>query len=416
METMIDSTGMEKKKFRKNLRTLLKLNVDIPFILITAIILVVGLIFMYSSSWDYSLQMYGSENYMFKKQIIWILAGLVVLFVMVFVDYKHLKRLALPGVFVTVLLLLLVIFFGDAPLGSVRSLVNGSITPSEAAKFAVIVYLSVWLNAKQDVLDKPKFGVIPLAAMLIGIGALIAAQPDLSTAITIFMLGIMLFFLAGGEMRELIIFIVIVLIGALIAFQVYGVAQSRVESYISGLRDPLSTSDHMVRSLEAVINGGLWGKGIGNSSSKVTGLPVPPTDSIFAVIVEETGLVGGSFVILLYLLLLWRGLKIAMESKDLLGSLLAAGLTFWIVIEAFINAGVMVNLIPVAGNALPMVSYGGTSMAVTLTSIGIILNVSRLSKIDKARKERNHDAPDDMRRSEWRRRQPSTRRPTNIES
>jgi cell division protein FtsW len=413
---MIDKTGLEKKKFRKNMRTLLKLNVDIPYIMVTAIILVVGIIFLYSSSWDYSLQMYGSETYMFKRQILWILIGLTMLLIMTFVDYNYLKKLALPGMFITIGLLVLVIIFGDATLGSVRSLVNGSITPSEAAKFAVIVYLSVWLNAKQDVLDKPKFGVFPLAIMLIGVGALIALQPDLSTAITIFMLGIMLFFLAGGDMKELTIFMVLVLIGALIAFQVYGVAQTRVDSYISGLRDPLSTSDHMVRSLEAIVNGGLWGKGIGNSSAKVTGLPVPPTDSIFAVIVEETGLVGGSFIILLYLILLWRGLKIAMEAKDLLGTLLAAGLTFWIAIEAFINAGVMVNLIPVAGNALPMVSFGGSNMVVTLTSIGIVLNISRLSRIEKAKKERNQDALDDMRRGEWRRRKPSTRSSANIES
>jgi len=413
---MIDKTGLEKKKFRKNLRTLLKLNVDIPYVMVTAIILVVGIIFLYSSSWDYSLRMYGSETYMFKRQILWILIGLTMLLIMTFVDYSYLKKLALPGMFITIALLVLVILFGDATLGSVRSLVNGSITPSEAAKFAVIVYLSVWLNAKQDVLNKPKFGVLPLAIMLIGVGALIALQPDLSTAITIFMLGIMLFFLAGGDMKELAIFMVLVLIGALIAFQVYGVAQTRVDSYISGLRDPLSTSDHMVRSLEAIVNGGFWGKGIGNSSAKVTGLPVPPTDSIFAVIVEETGLVGGSFIILLYLILLWRGLKIAMEAKDLLGTLLAAGLTFWVAIEAFINAGVMVNLIPVAGNALPMISFGGSNMVVTLTSIGIVLNISRLSRIEKAKKERNQDALDDMRRGEWRRRKPSTRSSANIES
>ena len=172
----------------------------------------------------------------------------------------------------------------------------------------------------------------------------------------------------------------------------------------------------MVRSIEAIVNGGFWGKGIGNSSSKVTGLPVPPTDSIFAVIVEETGLFGGSFIILLYLIFLWRGLKIALDAKDLLGTLLASGLTFWIVIEAFINTGVMVNLIPVAGNALPMISYGGTSMAVTLTAIGIVLNVSRLSKIEKAKNERNKDALDDLRRGEWRRRKPSSRSTANIES
>ena len=413
---MIDNTGLEKKKFRKNIRTLLKLNIDIPFVLVTATILVVGLVFLYSSSWDFSLQIYDSETFMFTRQIRSILIGLAGLIIMSLIDYKYLKRLALPGILLAIGLLILVIFIGDSAHGSVRSLVNGSITPSEAAKFAVIVYLSVWLNAKQKVLDRPWFGVIPLAGMLLVIAFLIYLQPDFSTAITIILLGIMLFFLAGGKMKELVIFIIGILILAIVAFFFTQVVHDRVELYISGLRDPLSASDHMVRSIEAIVNGGFWGKGIGNSSSKVTGLPVPPTDSIFAVIVEETGLFGGSFIILLYLIFLWRGLKIALDAKDLLGTLLASGLTFWIVIEAFINTGVMVNLIPVAGNALPMISYGGTSMAVTLTAIGIVLNVSRLSKIEKAKKERNQVALDDLRRGEWRRRKPSSRSTANIES
>ena len=153
----------------------------------------------------------------------------------------------------------------------------------------------------------------------------------------------------------------------------------RVESYLEGLRDPLESSYHVRRSLEAFVKGGWVGVGIGKADTKLTGLPVPPTDSIYAVIGEEMGVVGAVFVLALYGGLLWRGLEIAQRAPDLLGSLLAAGLTIWIVLEAFINMAVIVGLLPFAGNALPFISAGGSSLVVSLIAMGIVLNISRRS-------------------------------------
>jgi cell division protein FtsW len=153
----------------------------------------------------------------------------------------------------------------------------------------------------------------------------------------------------------------------------------RVTAYLAGMENPMEASYHVRRSLEAFVNGGWFGVGIGKAATKVTGLPVPPTDSIFAVVGEETGFIGATVLIILNLLLLWRGMTIAHRAPDGLGSLLAAGLSLWLSMEAFVNMAVMVNLLPFAGNALPFISAGGSNLVVSLAAVGILLNISRLS-------------------------------------
>ncbi len=155
--------------------------------------------------------------------------------------------------------------------------------------------------------------------------------------------------------------------------------RARLASYLAGLKDPLKSSSHVLWSLEAVYKGKWFGVGIGNATTKLIGLPFAATDSIFAVIVEELGLFGALGLISLYGILLWRGLVIASRAPDLLGSVMAAGLTFWIIIEAVINMAMMVGLMPFAGNALPFISAGGSNLVSTLTAIGILLSISRQS-------------------------------------
>jgi cell division protein FtsW len=156
---------------------------------------------------------------------------------------------------------------------------------------------------------------------------------------------------------------------------------------------------HLSRSLEALVKGSWFGVGIGRADTKLTGLPVPPTDSIFAVIGEEVGVLGASAVVMLNVILLWRGLKIAQIAPDGLGKLMAAGLSIWLALEAFINMAVIVGLVPFAGNALPFISYGGSNLLVSLAAIGILLNISRVSSRSQAKEERSLDAVIDLR---WR--------------
>jgi cell division protein FtsW len=175
--------------------------------------------------------------------------------------------------------------------------------------------------------------------------------------------------------------------------------------FLAGLQDPIKSSEHIRRSLEAIVNGGLFGVGIGKGVAKVTGLPVAWTDSIFAVIAEEMGVTGAIFVILLYVLFLWRGLKIAQKAPDMLGKLLAGGITFWIIWEALINMGVMVSIFPFAGNALPLVSSGGSSLISILIGVGILINISHMSNKPLIQKEgRSTGAVVNLRRRDGRRR------------
>jgi len=190
----------------------------------------------------------------------------------------------------------------------------------------------------------------------------------------------------------------------------YPTGRERINSYLVSLNDPLQSSYHIQRSLEAVVKGRWFGVGIGQADTKFTGLPLPPTDSIFAVIAEETGIIGGLFLVGLFVALIWRGLVIAKNAPDELGSMLAFGLTTWIGIEALMNMAVIVGLMPFTGNALPLISAGGSSMVVTLTSIGIILNISKVSANQKNSERSPHSAVVDLRGRDGRGRVPRRHR------
>jgi len=222
-----------------------------------------------------------------------------------------------------------------------------------------------------------------------------------------------MFFLAGGDLKQISILLVLaIFVGGFVAFSggLTITGNERVADFIAGWKDPLQASYHVQRSLEAFVKGGLFGVGIGNADTKFTGLPVPHTDSIFAVVGEETGLIGASFMVLLYTLLLWRGMVVASRAQDGLGKLMAAGLSIWLALEAYINMAVMVGLMPFAGNALPFVSVGGSNLVMSLVAIGIILNISRLSERSEERKEKTYSEVVDLRGRHGRRSVSSTRR------
>jgi cell division protein FtsW len=292
-------------------------------------------------------------------------------------DYHNWRRLSVPVMLVTIVLLSLVLFLNDERLGAVRTIFGGSVQPSELGKVITVIYLSVWMHSKREQLHDVQWGLIPLAVILGIIGGLIYIQPDLSAAATVFMLGGLLFFLGGGDLKQIIFLLIIAIIVGVLVVQVSATGQERVQTYISGIKDPTLASYHVRRSFEAIVKGGWFGVGIGRANTKLTGLPVPPTDSIFAVIAEELGLMGAAGTVLLYVMLIWRGMRIADKAPDLLGSLLASGLTFWIAMEAIINMLVMVGLLPFAGNALPFISSGGSNLIASLMAIGILMNVSR---------------------------------------
>lgn len=376
-----------------------RLSIDVPLLLTIFTLLVFGAVMVFSASWDFSFYVHGDSLYMFSRQLTWMAVGLVIAFGLSFVDYHYWRPWAMPILGVTALGLFAVLFVGEVRFGSARTLSEGSYMPSEAAKLAVIIYLTVWLYAKRNQIKDFSFWFIPLAVTIGGVSGLIYAQPDLSAAGTIVFLGGLLFFLAGGELKQIFVLLIVAMMFGWFIVNVQETGKARIASYMEGIEDPSQADYHVRRSIQAFLKGGITGVGIGKSDSKLTGLPVPPTDSIFAVVAEETGLVGIVFLIGLYLMILWRGLVISQNAPDMLGSLLAAGISFWLVLEAFINMAVMVGLLPFAGNTLPFISAGGSSLLVSLTAIGILMSISRMSNHPKYRAERLDNALDGFSRS-----------------
>jgi cell division protein FtsW len=277
----------------------------------------------------------------------------------------------------TIGLLMTVLLMNEIRFGAKRSFFEGSVQPSELAKLVSILYLSVWLYAKKQHLHDISLGLIPLGVILGVVGGLIYQQPDLSAAATVLMLGGLLFFLAGGDLKQIGVLLVVACIAAWVVSSASLTGRERVGDFIAGVKDPLQASYHVRRAFEAIVNGGWFGVGLGQSQSKLTGLPVPPTDSVFAVVVEELGWFGSVALIALYGFLVWRGLVIARRAPDMLGTLLASGLVIWIAFEVLLNMAVMVGLLPFAGNALPFISAGGSNLVATLSALGILFNISR---------------------------------------
>jgi cell division protein FtsW len=352
---------------------------DVPLVMTVIALLVFGLIMLYSASFDFSFNEYGSATYMFTRQMRWLALGLLAAIVVSLFDYHHWRRVVVFAMLGTIGLLITVLFINELRLGASRTLYEGSYQPSELAKLVAVIYLSVWLYAKRQNLHDVSFGLVPLGVILGIIGGLIYLQPDLSAAGTVLILGGLLFFLAGADLKQIILLLIAAVVVGWVIVQISETGRDRVDSFIAGLQNPTNASYHVQRSFEAIIKGGIFGVGLGQADTKLTGLPFAPTDSIFAVIAEELGLFGSLLLICLYAALIWRGLVIARRAPDMLGTLLASGMAIWIALEALINMAVMVGLMPFAGNALPFISAGGSNLVSTLSAVGIMLNVSRQS-------------------------------------
>lgn len=400
-------------RFRFSLSRNIARGLDVPLLLTVVALVVFGLIMLYSASFDFSFNMYGSSTYMFTRQLRWLGMGIIVSFALSLFDYHLWRKVVVFAMLGTIGLLVAVLFVNEIRLGASRTLFEGSYQPSELAKLVAVIYLSVWLYAKRQNLHHVGFGLIPLGVILGIIGGLIYLQPDISAAGTVLILGGLLFFLAGADLKQIVFLLILALVIGWVVVQFSETGRDRVESFIAGFRDPTNASYHVQRSFEAIIKGGIFGVGLGQADTKLTGLPFAPTDSIFAVVAEELGLFGSALLMALYGSLIWRGLVVARRAPDMLGTLLASGVTFWIGMEAMINMAVMVGLMPFAGNALPFISAGGSNLVSTLCAIGIMLNVSRQSG-ESARLDdnewRSFGAIIDLRRGNGRRSVPRPRR------
>jgi len=352
-------------------------NLDYPLLLSVAGLLFIGLIAVYSSTFDRSYQAWANLAKEWSRQFLWAGLGLVVLVGFALLPYNLWRKYAIPIFGGGVLMLLLILLIAKPLYGSRRTFISGSIQPSEFVKLATVIYVATWLTSKQDRIRNITYGVLPFAMMIGFVAGLIVAQPDLSTGILIVVTASAMFFIAGADLLQ--IGIGAVGLGGVLYVLINSIAhaQERVDQYLAVLKDPLQAHHHTKHALIAIGSGGFFGVGLGQGQQKLGYLPLSHTDSIFAIIAEEMGFVGCFAVIVLYAILTYRGFRIAARAREPFAGLLASGITCTITFQAMINIAVMLALLPMTGISLPFISSGGSNLLVSLAGIGILLSIAR---------------------------------------
>ncbi len=338
-----------------------------------------GLVMVYSASEALGYIEFRNANYFFERQGTALVLGLAGLIVAARMDYHRWRRLTKPLVIATVVLLVLVLIphVGVNRNGARRwfSLGPLSLQPSAVAAIVAIIGFSRWLSDRGPRVRTWK-GVRDYAILVAGLLFLIVLEKDLGTAIVAGCVAFTLLALGGGRKRHLVLLAVIASAGGWMLVTYESFRAARLANWLDPFADPLNGGYQPVQSLLAMGSGGITGVGLGNSIQKYNWLPEAHSDFIFAIIGEELGLIGTVSVILAFLFLGWRGIRTSLRAPDSYGSLLAGGITAWICIQAFINIGAVTNVIPTTGIPLPFISYGGTSLAMTLLGMGILCNIS----------------------------------------
>ena len=351
---------------------------------IVIVLLVYGFMSLFSAT-------FYVGDFLWQRQLLWIGIALVVGFALFRIPYPIWQKMALLLMAVNLLGLLVTVLFAGETLGARRGLVDlssgvgprglfgigSSVQPGVTARLVAVIYMATWLASKGDQLNKVMYGLVPFAAIIGAVAGMVVAQKDLSTALLIAVTGIAMFFFAGGDPIQ--IFLFVILAGGAFALVAWNMphGQERLGPYIQSFSDPDKTAYQILQSMRAISQGGVWGEGLGQGRMKFGYLPVPWTDSIFAVIGEEGGLIGCVLVLALFGLFAYRGYRVTLSTPDAFGSLTAFGITTMVVTEALMNVLVMIGLFPPTGTALPFFSYGGTQMVMTLAAVGLLLGVSR---------------------------------------
>jgi len=350
---------------------------DYGLILSVAGLVAVGLMMVYSATFDWSYQDYGRSFHIAFRQCMWAGIGIVALVVLTLIPYEWLRDAAVPIMAGALLSLILVLFIGDKRFGAQRSFWNGSVHPGELSKLTTIIYIAAWLASKGDQIRDVSYGLIPFGVLIGVVTGLIVAQPDLGTAVLIALTSVAVFFFAGADIFQLAGGAVISGITFVFLVAKFPHASERIDDWMQVWKDPQLAGHHMQQTLIALGSGGPFGVGLGQGQQKLGYLPTPHTDAIFAVLGEETGLWGCLLVIALFVFFAYRGFKITMDAQEPFAALLACGVTCMISFQALINLGVVTGLLPFTGMALPFISSGGSGMVTSLAGVGLLLSVSR---------------------------------------
>ncbi len=353
-------------------------------ILLTCVLVLVliGILMVFSSSFYYALQRFNDQYYFFRKELQWAFIGLIGMGIMSRVKYQRLAPLAVPFLLVSLLLLVVVVFtpLGLELNGAKRWISVGGITlmPGEVAKFAVVLFMAAVLAKDKSGLRTPRDLMLYVVVVAV-VFLLIMKQPNLSTALTIFGVAFIQLFVAGLPLFYVFSGLGAGSLAALFLVKTSEYRMERLTTFLDPFKDTSEKGWQVAQSLFALGSGGFFGVGLGESIQNKLYIPEPQNDFIFATIGEEFGYLGSLMVILLFVILIWRGIKIAVNARDRFGFFLATGITATIAIQTVINIAVATSSIPVTGVPLPFISFGGNSLALLMAQMGILLNISRSS-------------------------------------
>lgn len=377
------SAGKARKKRIRAERN----GVDLTFLFLVLILLSIGLIMMFSASYASSYYETGDSFYYIKRQLLFAVVGVVMMLAIANIDYHILHRFAFL-IYAGTLFLLVVVLIVPTREDAKRWINLGFTTfqPSELAKFAIVLIFAHLISVNYERMKNPRYGVWPFLVLLGVVVMLMLLEPHLSGTILIVSIGVVMMFVGGTDLKWFMLGGVLIGVAIVAAVLIPGVvpyAMDRLQYWIDPWSDPQNKGFQTIQSLYAIGSGGLMGVGIGNSRQKHLYLPEPHNDFVFSVVCEELGFIGATLIILLFVLLIWRGYVVAMRCRDRFGSMLAVGLTTQVGVQTVLNIAVVSNTIPNTGISLPFFSYGGTALVMLLCEMGVILSVSRQTNIEK---------------------------------
>lgn len=360
---------------------------DYMLILCPLLLLGMGLVMIFSSSAVIALERHGDPYFYLKRQGAWAVVGVIAMFLAMRVDYRNLKRYIYLIYIATAVLLMAVLIPGvGMNVNGAQRWINLGVTtfqPSEFAKLAVVIFFAGFL-AKKDAENKLGdfvFGYLPNIIALTVIFALVHMQPDMGTALIIASAAVTLFIVGGVRLTHIGGTALIAMPLLFAAIYSVGYRRRRMLSFLNPWDDASDSGYQIIQSFVALSNGGLWGMGLGNGKQKLFYLPEPHTDFIFSIIGEELGLIGALSVLLLFLIIAWRGVRAGMLAQDKFGALLALGITFTMTIQALLNISVTTGVTPTKGLPLPFISLGGSALVMWLISVGLLANVSEKGRM-----------------------------------
>jgi cell division protein FtsW len=353
---------------------------DKPLFVATLLLVCTSVVMVYSASAVVAMDRFQQPNLFLTKQALWAALGLAVLAIASRVDYRLYRNDRVVWALLGLVGLMLAAVLFSAPVNGTRrwfGLGGLGIQPSELAKIACVLFTAVTLERRMHRINELRYSLVPIGLITGGLILLIMLQPDFGTAMSLLAIVLVMIFAAGLDYRYLVGMVLLLLpaVAAVMVAAPYRVR--RLTAFIDPWKDPLGSGFHIIQSLIAVGTGGVEGKGLMAGVQKLFYLPEPHTDFIFAVIGEELGLIGASAVLICFLVITWRGLRVAIRAEDSFGSFVALGLTTMIGVQAFVNISMVLSLLPTKGIPLPLVSNGGSSLLISLLAMGMLLNISQ---------------------------------------